>query len=268
MKKIILLSGILICLSSFLVSCNTNDDSTAQVYVNLVIADAPTFDEFEQVNLSFSGVKLVSYLGHYSSETLQGTVAYNFLDLMNGQDSILVRLPVTYGDSISEIQLISGSINELVTADGDVIAMDASVAQNYGVTFAVNNYSSSYPDQDYDVMIDINLQKSIQMEDSTYYFRPVIRSYVRQGTSYIEGWAQPDSLSFVVYTVTEQNDTITTISDPSLDNYFRLSGLPSSSYTVYFEPQYSSGSYSESVTVDDANVSMGEVLTGLTSSDL
>ena len=71
----------------------------------------------------------------------------------------------------------------------------------------------------------------VQQGNGDYSLKPVIRSYMVQNTSYIDGNIVPGDVPYKVF-VTAGQDTISTLSDPLINNYFRIQGLFSGTYTL------------------------------------
>ena len=64
-------------------------------------------------------------------------------------------------------------------------------------------------------------------------FKPVIRAYVVENTAAVYGNILPAKVPYHVFTVAGQ-DTISAISDTTLNNYFMLHGLKTGTYKVEF----------------------------------
>ena len=84
-------------------------------------------------------------------------------------------------------------------------------------------------------MIDFDASKSIVKKgNGGYSLKPVIRAYVVENTAAVYGNILPAKVPYHVFTVAGQ-DTISAISDTTLNNYFMLHGLKTGTYKVEFQ---------------------------------
>lgn len=221
--------GLLVLLIG-LVSCNSNSDQ--QTKVSFYLTDAPTGMSYEQVNIDIQRVEYK--LGSdslWESLPMQPAV-YNLLSLTNGTDTLLSNIYLKESQEIQQIRLVLGSGNNLVMEDGSVVALTTPSAQTSGIK--MNIHSVANASSGYSVMIDFDAARSITKTGSgKYILKPVIRTFIVQNTSSIDGKILPDSIAYKVYTVAG-TDTIITYSEPENGNYFMLHGLFSGEYTLTY----------------------------------
>ena len=74
----------------------------------------------------------------------------------------------------------------------------------------------------------------IKKGNGGYSLKPVIRAYVVENTAAVYGNILPAKVPYHVFTVAGQ-DTISAISDTTLNNYFMLHGLKTGTYKVEFQ---------------------------------
>jgi len=219
--------GLLVLLIG-LVSCNSDH----QTKVSFFLTDAPTGMSFEQVNIDIQRVEYKLGSDSLWESLPMEPAVYNLLSLTNGTDTLLSNIYLKEGQEIQQIRLVLGSENNLVMEDGSIVALTTPSAQTSGIK--MNIHSEANASSGYSVMIDFDAARSITKTGSgKYMLKPVIRTYIVQNSSFIDGKILPDSVAYKVYTVSG-TDTITTYSDPENANYFMLHGLFSGEYTLTY----------------------------------
>ena len=233
MKKFKWYAYMLLVMGTFMVSCSDDENSAnKQTEVKFYLTDAPTSENYKAVNID---IKEVRYsIDGETWENLPITEAtYNLLDFTNGKDTLISNITLLEGEHVSQIRLILGDDNELVLEDGTVVPITTPSAQESGLKFNVqeNILTSS----GYAVMIDFDASKSIVKKgNGGYSLKPVIRAYVVENTAAVYGNILPAKVPYHVFTVVGQ-DTISAISDTTLNNYFMLHGLKTGTYKVEFQ---------------------------------
>lgn len=224
----------------FFASCNTKNSVTPIQNVFFFLSDDPALQDyqlnFSQVNIE---VKEVDYVAADSSITKVPITdqVYNLKSYMNGNCALLsqITLPFPNNVSIKQVRLVLGSNNSVMLENGTLVPLTIPNGQQSGITF---NVDETVPATlaSYSIIIDFNIGSSILATDNdSYQLNPVVRSYVADVTSYINGNIHPANLLTKVFVVNGP-DTIWTVSDTTRSNYFRLSGLPTGTYTVQFMP--------------------------------
>lgn len=206
------------------VSCSNKDE----VKVNFLLTDAPSYENFQEVNIDLQEV-YYSTNGGWNQLTIQPAV-YNLLDLTNGIDTLLAHVYLAQGERINQVRLVLGTNNSVKTSDGIIHTLSTPSAYTSGLK--VNVHQNAAATSEYSIMIDFDANRSIiQNGNGDYSLKPVIRSYMVQNTSYIDGNIVPNNIAYKVF-VTNGGDTISTLSDTLNNNYFKLHGLFSGTYVL------------------------------------
>lgn len=161
------------------------------------------------------------------------TRAFNLLDLRNGAKAVL-------GDSVlqpgqyTQIRLIL-DIGSYVVENGMKHAL--TVPSGFQTGIKLNHAFTLEPNTLYELMLDFNVDKSINMTgNGKYMMKPVIRvmPVITSGT--ISGKVLPLDAKATVFTVVDQ-DTVSTY--PDADGFFKLMALPQGVYDVTIFPDTS-----------------------------
>jgi len=223
----------LLAMGTFMVSCSNDENSADKgTEVKFYLTDAPTLDDYQAINIDIQEVKY-SVDGESWVDMPITPATYNLLDFTNGKDTLLSNITLYEGEHISQIRLVLGENNELVLNDGSVVPISTPSAQTSGLKFNVQE--SIITSSGYSVVIDFDAAKSIIAKgNGNYSLKPVIRAYVVENTSAISGNINPTDVPYFVFTVVGE-DTISTVSDTTLNNYFKLHGLTTGTYKVEFQ---------------------------------
>jgi len=219
-----------VALFSTVVACQ-DDEATKQMDVKFLLTDAPTSQNFQEVNIEVKEVYYSVSGENWVQLPITQTV-YNLLDLTNGLDTLLANIRLDAGTRINQMRLVLGTNNTIKLADGTIKTLETPSAATSGLK--VNIHQSISTESGYAVMIDFDADRSIvEKGNGDYSLKPVIRAYIVQNTSYIDGYIIPPFVQMNVFVVSGL-DTVSTVSDVTLNNYFKLHGLNSGTYSLQF----------------------------------
>ncbi len=219
-------------LSAGFASCTKSDDSdndtpAGSAQVNVRLTDAPA--EYDAVWLDVQQVVIMSDAGVNTTLTPSRPGLYNLLALRNGIDTLLVTAPVPAG-TVSQIRLILGPNNSVVVG-GQAYPLNTPSAQESGLK--LNLHETLSAGGAYTFWLDFDAGKSIhQTGNGKYMLKPVIRAYTAQTNGQISGFVLPAAALTTVYAI---NGTDTFSAIPAPNGYYKISGLPSGNYQVYFD---------------------------------
>jgi len=216
-------------LSVFLFACDNDSENSS---VSIRLTDAPS--DYEAVWLDIQGIEI-----HFTTESGDGQWIsleninkglYNLLDYSNGKDTLLISTDITSGN-ISQIRLILGDQNSLVTAEG-TFPLSIPSSSTSGLKF--NLHETLEPGITKNIWIDFDASKSIvKSGNGSYHLKPVIRAYTESTSGAIKGFVNPKASLPTIYAILG-SDTLSTIADTS--GYFMIGGTPEGTYTVKFAP--------------------------------
>ncbi len=228
MKTLKILLAVLLVFTIF--ACQ-DDDSPKQMDVKFLLTDAPSSQNFQEVNIEIVDV-YYSVSGENWVKIPVTPSVYNLLDLTNGLDTLLANIKLDEGTRINQMRLVLGTNNTIKLEDGTIKNLETPSAATSGLK--INIHQSISTNSGYSVMVDFDADRSIvEQGNGEYSLKPVLRAYIVQNTSYIDGNIFPENLMMNVFVV-NGNDTVSTLSDPLLNNYFRIHGLYSGIYSLEF----------------------------------
>ncbi|MGL5681543.1 MAG: DUF4382 domain-containing protein [Marinifilaceae bacterium] len=252
----------LFIMSLAVMACNKNN-SDDKVKVSFYLTDAPAsmsidsvIIELEELAYNVSGDKWTKI--DVDAEMI------NLSSLTNGLDTLLGDIHLDKGDKITQVRLVLGNENYAVLSDGTRVALKVPSGQQSGIK--VNVQSSAPVTSSYRVVIDFDANKSVhQQGNGNYIMNPVIRAYIDENSSEIYGTIVPTDKIMRVYTVNGSQDTISTLSNPELNNKFVLHGLYTGKYNVYVEDPGSATILWQKDAIDitgGTNINLGEITLG------
>jgi Domain of unknown function (DUF4382) len=235
MKRLILilcpLSAIL-----FFGSCSKNDKSSnTNSHLQIRLTDGPD-PSVRQVWIDVQQIEiLMSDTTHPIILNGSHPGIYNLLDFSNGKDTLLADATIPPG-SISQIRLILGDNNFIVTKEGEKIPLKTPSAQESGLKVQVH--------QDvtggilYRLTLDFDAGKSIVKAGNSgnYLLKPVLRiiSLTPSGGD-IQGVVIPDAAKTFVFAM-EGLDTIASTSTDTTSGRFLFRDIPAGNYSIFFLP--------------------------------
>lgn len=215
-----------------LYSCD-DDKPSKSVNVGFYLTDAPALQNYKAVNIDVESIKY-STSGENWIDLPITPLTIDLLKFNNGKDTLLSNILLEANVKIQQIRLVLGSDNTLVLEDGTVVDLGTPSGQTSGLK--INVQSVADITSGYKVVIDFDAARSIVAKgNGGYSLKPVIRAYITANTSAVSGNLLPADMVFKVFTVTSAGDTISTLSDPALSNYFQLHGLFSGTYDIKAE---------------------------------
>ncbi len=231
---------------------STNTSGTSRLQIGLTDSPNPSVNE---VWVDIVQIEII--MGDSSKPLiLNGSHPglYNLLDLTNGKDTLLADATIPAG-TISQIRLILGDNNYIITASGDKIALKTPSAQESGLKVQIH--------QDvaggilYRLTLDFDAARSIVFagKSGQVLLKPVLRiiSFMPSGGE-IEGVVTPDSVRTFVYAI-QGADTVASTATDITNGDFLIKDVPAGNYTVSFVP---SDTTYKSVFVDTA-VTLGQI---------
>jgi hypothetical protein len=179
---------------------------------------------------------------------------YNLLDLTNGKDTLLADATIPAG-TISQIRLILGDNNYIVTKAGDKIPLKTPSGQESGLKVQIH--------QDvaggilYRITLDFDAGRSIVFAGNSgqVLLKPVLRilSFMPSGGD-IKGVVVPDSVATFVYAI-QGTDTVASTTTDISNGDFLIKDIPAGNYSISFVP--TDTSYTSVLT--NAGVTLGQI---------
>jgi hypothetical protein len=176
-------------------------------------------------------------MGDTSWITLDGAHpgVYNLLDFTNGKDTILADAEIAAGN-VSQIRLLLGDNNFIITNSGDKIDLATPSAQQSGLKVQVNQAVTG--GLLYRLILDFNAGKSIVKAGNSGQFilKPVLRiiSFVPSGGN-VKGVVVPDSVRTAIYAINGVDTVASTYTD-TLNGNFWFNDIPAGSYSLSYVP--------------------------------
>ena len=253
MKKF-LSFGLIAVLAGWAISaCN---DGENQPKVKFYLTDAPAPELFNAVYIDIQEVKYSTDGEVWKNVPITPAVV-NLMDFTNGADTLLSDIVLNEGDYITQVRLVLGDDNTLELADGSSVPIETPSSQTSGLKFNVQeNVTSS---SSYAIRIDFDASRSIVRHgNGTYSLKPVIRAYVVANTSSVYGYLTPNDVPYDVLAIMD-SDTISTLSDTAVNNYFMLQGLSTGTYSIQVvSPGSETPAWTQSVAIfGGTNVNLG-----------
>lgn len=166
--------------------------------------------------------------------TLLRPGVYNLLDLVNGNSALLTSAHFPAG-RISQLRLILGSANSVVTRDGQAYPLKVPSGSESGLKLKINAELTA--DVTYQVLLDFDVAKSVQDKGGSnrneqFKLKPVIRTVTTAVAGGIRGTVVPVAArpSIMAIRTTAPLDTFSTY--PDATGGFLIRGVPAGSYRV------------------------------------
>lgn len=219
----------------FAVSCQKNSGSNSTISkprLQVRLTDKPAGAKEVWVDIKEVKIKM--------NDTGEITVGgahpglYNLLDLTNGKDTILADAEIPAG-SISQVRLILGDNNYIITNSGEKFNLTTPSAQQSGLKVQIK--------QDvaggvlYRLILDFDAGKSIVKAGNSgkYILKPVLRiiSFLPSGGN-VKGIVVPDSVQTFVYAI-KGTDTVATTATDTAGKYW-IRDIAGGTYTFSYVP--------------------------------
>jgi len=221
----------------FFGSCSKNDKSTATTSSRLQVSltDGPD----PSVKAVWVNIQQIEILMGDTSKPiiLNGSHPgmYNLLDFSDGKDTLLADATIPPG-TISQIRLILGDGNYIVTSDNIKIPLKTPSAQESGLKVQVHQEVTG--GILYRLSLDFDAGRSIVKAGNSgnYLLKPVLRiiSLVPSGGD-ILGVVMPDSAKTFVFAI-QGPDTIASTTTDTTSGKFLFKDIPAGNYSLYFLP--------------------------------
>lgn len=250
MRKII--KGIALLSILSLASCAKEDTNgtanlTSQSKVSFLLTDAPSLQGYKSVKVDVQKIEYSIDGTTWIALPMSPTV-YDLLELTNGKTALLSNIVLEKGNKVSQVRLILGDNNSVTLADGTVKTIKAPSAETSGLK--INIQGEITTTSGYSLMLDFDAERSIVKKgNGDYSLKPTLRGFVVENMGSFSGKITPADKSYQVYVVVG-TDTINTISDVSQNNYYKIQGLKSGSYSVEFRDPKTSLNPIKKVPVD------------------
>ena len=255
MKTILLIWSIVMGVIIGFSSCTKNQknsETTARLQIGLTDSPDPSVKE---VWVDIQQIEII--MGDESKPLiLNGSHpgVFNLLDLTNGKDTLLADATIPPGN-ISQIRLILGDNNYIITEAGDKIALKTPSAQQSGLKVQVHQEVAG--GILYRITLDFDAARSINFAGNSgnVLLKPVLRilSFLPSGGN-IKGVVVPFTFRTDVYAI-QGTDTIASTSTDLTNGGFLIKDIPAGNYAVSFVP---SDTTYKSVLVN-SSVTLGQV---------
>jgi hypothetical protein len=220
--------------SLLLISCQRNDNNKSSARLQVRLTDNPAPDvkavwvDIQQVEV------MVNDNAYLLSPAAIHSGVYNLLDFTNGKDTLLADAEIPTG-TISQIRLILGVNNYIVTSSGEKISLNTPSAQQSGLKVQVHQQTDG--GVLYRLILDFDAARSIVKAGNSgkYNLKPVIRilSFAPSGGN-LKGVVTPDSIQTVIMAINGSDTAATTFTDFA-GNYL-LKDIPAGNYVLAFIP--------------------------------
>lgn len=218
-------------------SCSRNEKTSgsADAHLQIMLTDSP-FPNAKEVWVDIREIEII----HDGSEQpiiLNGTHPglYNLLNFTDGKDTLLADATIPAGN-ISQIRLILGDNNYIITTGGEQLALKTPSAQESGLKVQIHQDVSG--GILYRLTLDFDAGKSIIKAGNSgqYLLKPVLRILSLQPSGgNIQGIVLPDSVSTVVYAILG-TDTIASTFTNGLDGAYLIKDVPAGNYSLVYVP--------------------------------
>lgn len=221
------------CVCAFIIlhACDIQSPQRPNTTVGFALTDAPNPKDYKAVNLDVQAIRYATTTNSWSELEMTPTQV-ELLKFSNGIDTLLGKTTLEEGVQVTRIRLILGDNNTLVLEDGTEVPLSTPSGQTSGIQ--VNVSSGANVIGPYRIVIDFNVERSVVAQgNGSFSLKPVIRAFIQSTTASLSGNLKPSGLSVRVFTVTAANDTISTLSNITNNNFFMLRGLPNGTYDIF-----------------------------------
>jgi hypothetical protein len=225
--------GAVLCFSSCSKNQKSSTTGTSRLQVGLTDSPDPIVKE---VWVDIIQIEII--MGDSSSPlVLNGSHPglYNLLDLTNGKDTILADATIPAG-TISQIRLVLGDNNFIISTTGEKIALKTPSGQESGLKVQIH--------QDvaggilYRLTLDFDVARSVVFAGNSgqVLLKPVLRilSFIPSGGE-IQGVVVPDSVRTFVFAI-QGTDTVASTSTDITNGDFLIKDIPAGNYILSFIP--------------------------------
>ena len=211
---------------------NNSGDNPVRLQVHLTDSPDPNVKEVwvdvKEVRITMKDTNWITLEGAHPG-------LYNLLDLTDGKDTLLADAQIPAGN-ISQIRLVLGDNNYIITKSGEKIDLTTPSAQQSGLKVQIHQAVTG--GLLYRLVLDFDAGKSIVKagNSSKYILKPVLRviSFVPSGGN-LKGVVTPDSVRTLVYAI-NGTDTIASTYTDTLNGNFWFGDIPAGSYSLSYLP--------------------------------
>ncbi len=220
----------------FFGSCSKNDKSSGtSSRLQVVLTDGPD-PSVKEVWVDIQQIEiLMSDTSHPLILNGSHPGVYNLLDFSDGKDTLLADATIPPG-TISQIRLILGDNNYIITTNGVRIPLKTPSAQESGLKVQIHQEVSG--GILYRLTLDFDAGRSIVKAGNSgnYLLKPVLRiiSLIPSGGD-IFGVVIPDSAKTFVFAL-QGMDTIASTSTDTTSGKFLFKDIPAGNYSLSFLP--------------------------------
>ena len=244
---------LMVCVAAFSVafaSCSTDDSNEESAGFSVKLVDAP--GDYQNVMVDVQGIEIIIDGETHEFAALEPGV-YDLLELTGGISAMLVETVVPAG-KLSQIRLILGENNTVITADGADVPLQTPSAQQSGLK--LNVHQDLEAGLLYEFILDFNVDKSIvEASDGGLILKPVISASLEAQTGAIAGVVAPAEVPSLV-TATDGTTEYSANTAEETGN-FMIYGVPAGTYTVTVTPSEASGK--APVTLEGVVVETGKI---------
>ena len=220
----------------FFGSCSKNDKSSGtSSRLQVILTDGPD-PSVKEVWVDIQQIEiLMSDTSHPLILAGSHPGVYNLLDFSDGKDTLLADATIPPG-TISQIRLILGDNNYIITTNGVKIPLKTPSAQESGLKVQIHQEVSG--GILYRLTLDFDAGRSIVKAGNSgnYLLKPVLRiiSLIPSGGD-IFGVVIPDSAKTFVFAI-QGTDTIASTSTDTTNGKFLFKDIPAGNYSLSFLP--------------------------------
>jgi hypothetical protein len=211
---------------------NNSSDNAARLQVRLTDSPDPNVQEVwvdvKEVRINMKDTSWITLDGVHPG-------LYNLLDLTDGKDTLLADAQIPAGD-ISQIRLVLGDNNYIITKSGEKIDLTTPSAQQSGLKVQIHQAVTG--GILYRLILDFDAGKSIVKagQSGKYILKPVLRviSFLASGGN-LKGVVVPDSVRTAIYAINGADTVASTYTDISNGNFW-FGDIPAGNYLVSYAP--------------------------------
>jgi hypothetical protein len=220
-----------------LVSCSRNQQSSqaGSARLQVRLTDGP-FPDAKEVWVDIRQIEVI-YSDTSHPIVLNGAHPglYNLLNFTNGRDTLLADANIPPG-TISQIRLILGDNNYIITQAGDQLALTTPSGQESGLKVQIHQSVSG--GILYRLILDFDAGRSILKAGNSgkYLLKPVLRILsLEPSGGDIQGVVEPDTFSTVIYAI-QGSDTIASTLSSVPGGHYLFKDLPAGNYALSYLP--------------------------------
>ena len=234
-KKLIQLFSLFAIAAVLIFSCQKDNNSGDQATLQLRLTDNPPPD-VKEVWVDIQQVEIIGGEGN-SPVILEGVHAglYNLLEFTGGKDTLLADALIPSG-TISQIRLILGENNFLITSSGEKISLKTPSAQQSGLKVQLHQEVTG--GMLYRLTLDFDVARSIVFAGNSdnVILKPVLRvmSFIPSGGN-ISGVVVPESVLTSVVAI-QGVDTIASTFTNTITGAYYIKDIPAGNYSLFFIP--------------------------------